>query len=208
MIGITADGIVCGRLGRRLPQAERWDQTGWKDLRGVPWDLRPRSMLRLSQRQPRQSEETECGRDPGKEQNHSNRETQRPEEERKRKEQQQQHQHQRQMRQRRSHQSTECEVSYSKCKLDERLAWQATLEQSGYHYNAEERCRGGVHGDDFVVVGSRRALDQMGQTLHGKYSMRESYRLGFGNHCERHAEFVNRNFVSWDRFRWLEVCQN
>ena len=41
MIGITADGIVCGRLGRRLPEAERWDQTGWKDLRGVPWDLRP-----------------------------------------------------------------------------------------------------------------------------------------------------------------------
>ena len=23
MIGITADGIVCGRLGRRLPEAER-----------------------------------------------------------------------------------------------------------------------------------------------------------------------------------------
>ena len=29
MIGITADGIVRGRLGRRLPEAERWDQTGW-----------------------------------------------------------------------------------------------------------------------------------------------------------------------------------
>ena len=28
MTGITADGIVCGRLGRRLPEAERWDQTG------------------------------------------------------------------------------------------------------------------------------------------------------------------------------------
>ena len=41
MIGITADGIVCGRLGRRLPEAERWDQTGWQDLKGVPWDLRP-----------------------------------------------------------------------------------------------------------------------------------------------------------------------
>ena len=41
MIGITAVGIVCGRLGRRLPEAERWDQTGWQDLKGVPWDLRP-----------------------------------------------------------------------------------------------------------------------------------------------------------------------
>ena len=35
-IGITTDGIVCGRLGRRLPEAERWDQTGWQDLKGVP----------------------------------------------------------------------------------------------------------------------------------------------------------------------------
>ena len=43
-IGITADGIVCGRLGRRLPKAEPWDQTGWQDLKGVPWDLRPTGM--------------------------------------------------------------------------------------------------------------------------------------------------------------------
>ena len=42
MMGITAaDGIVCGRLGRRLPEAERWDQTAWQDLKGVPWNLRP-----------------------------------------------------------------------------------------------------------------------------------------------------------------------
>ena len=41
MIGVTTDGIDCGRLGRRLPEAERWDQTGWQDLNGVPWDLRP-----------------------------------------------------------------------------------------------------------------------------------------------------------------------
>ena len=61
MIGITTD---CERLGRRLHEAERWDQTGWQDLKGVPWDLRPtgvcrnmRSMLRLSQAQPRQSRE-------------------------------------------------------------------------------------------------------------------------------------------------------
>ena len=79
--------------------------------------------------------------------------------------------------------------------------WQAMFEQGGYKvgvanlalfYNAEECCRGGVHGDDFVVVGSRRALDRMGKTSSGKYSMRESHRLGFGNHCDRHAELLNR----------------
>ena len=79
--------------------------------------------------------------------------------------------------------------------------WQATLEQGGYKvgvanpalfHNADERCRDGVHGDDFVVVGSRRALDRMGKTLSGKYSMRESHRLGFGSHCERHDELFNR----------------
>ena len=58
--------------------------------------------------------------------------------------------------------------------------------------NAEECCRGGVHGDDFVVVGSRRASGRMGKTLSGKYSMRESHRLGFGNHRECHAELLNR----------------
>ena len=41
MIGITADGTFRGRLGRRLPEAERWDQTGWQECKGVPWDLRP-----------------------------------------------------------------------------------------------------------------------------------------------------------------------
>ena len=59
---ITADGIVCGRLGRRLPEAERWD------LRPTGMPSR-RSMLRLSQAQPRQSEE-KGGRDPGNEQSH------------------------------------------------------------------------------------------------------------------------------------------
>ena len=115
MTGITADGIVCGRLGRELPEAERWDQTSWQDLKGVPWDLRPRgvpaprSMLRLSQAQPKQSEEKKGGRDPVKEQSQVGRETKRPKKECKRKEQQQQHQHQRQMQQRRSHHPRELE---------------------------------------------------------------------------------------------------
>ena len=42
------------------------------------------------------------------------------------------------------------------------------------------------------MVGSRRALDRAGKTLSGKCSMRESHLLGFGNHCERHAELLNR----------------
>ena len=79
--------------------------------------------------------------------------------------------------------------------------WQATLEEGGYKvgvanpalfHRSEDGSRGGVHGDDFAVVGSRRALDRMGKTLSGKYSMRESHRLGFGSHCESHAELLNR----------------
>ena len=35
MIGITADGIVC---------VDYLMQTGWQDLKGVPWDLRPTGM--------------------------------------------------------------------------------------------------------------------------------------------------------------------
>ena len=78
--------------------------------------------------------------------------------------------------------------------------WQATHE-GGYgvgvanpalFHRSEDGSRGGVHGDDFAVVGSRRALDRMGKTLSGKYSMRESHRLGFGSHCQSHAELLNR----------------
>ena len=59
MIGITTDGIVYGRLGRRLPEAERWDQTGWQDLKGVPWDLRPTGVPA-----PEPVKKTARGRDP------------------------------------------------------------------------------------------------------------------------------------------------
>ena len=51
MMGITADRVVCGRLGRRLPEAERWDQTGWQDLKGVPWNLRPTGVPETDQGQ-------------------------------------------------------------------------------------------------------------------------------------------------------------
>ena len=36
IIGIIAEGIVPGRLGRRLPEAEHWDQTGCQDLKKMP----------------------------------------------------------------------------------------------------------------------------------------------------------------------------
>ena len=51
--------------------------------------------------------------------------------------------------------------------------WQATLEEGGYRvgvanpalfHRSDDGSRGGVHGDDFAVVGSRRALDRMGKT--------------------------------------------
>ena len=79
--------------------------------------------------------------------------------------------------------------------------WQATLEEGGHKvcfanpalfHRSEDGSRGGVHGDDFAVVGSRRALDRIGKTLSGKYSMRESHRFGFGSHCESYAELLNR----------------
>ena len=41
MIGLTPDGVITGRLGKRLPESERWIEDGWSDLRGLPWDLRP-----------------------------------------------------------------------------------------------------------------------------------------------------------------------
>ena len=41
MLGLTADGVIYGRLGRRLPAEERWSLEGWDSLKGLPWDLRP-----------------------------------------------------------------------------------------------------------------------------------------------------------------------
>ena len=73
-------------------------------------------------------------------------------------------------------------------KLATKLVW----PDPALFHSAEEGCRGGVHGDDFAVVGSRRALDRMGQALSGKYAVREAHRLGFGSHCERHAQLLNR----------------
>ena len=52
--------------------------------------------------------------------------------------------------------------------------WQATLEEGGYKvgvanhalfHRSDDGGRGGVHGDDFAVVGSRRAFGPDGQDL-------------------------------------------
>ncbi|CAK0795212.1 unnamed protein product [Prorocentrum cordatum] len=52
--------------------------------------------------------------------------------------------------------------------------------------------RGEVHGDDFVVLGPRLGLDQIGATLASKYSARESHKLGFADHCVQEATVLNR----------------
>ena len=79
--------------------------------------------------------------------------------------------------------------------------WQALLREHGYvvgianaalFYNMEAKSRGAVHGDDFYVLGPRRAIDQMGEVLKSKYSLRESGRLGFGHGCDRTATILNR----------------
>ena len=84
MTGITADGNFMEDLDVDHPkQSVGISQVGRisKECRGI-FDRRAcqcrRSMLRLSQSQPRQSEENEGGRDPGKEQSHSDRETKCP----------------------------------------------------------------------------------------------------------------------------------
>ena len=59
----ATDGIVCGRLERRLPEAERWDRTGWQDLKGVPWDLRPTGVPALEIDQSKDGEKK--GKQPG-----------------------------------------------------------------------------------------------------------------------------------------------
>ena len=41
IMGLTSEGVVFGRLGRRVPEKERWSLEGWDSLRGVPWDMNP-----------------------------------------------------------------------------------------------------------------------------------------------------------------------
>ena len=41
IMGLTSEGIIYGRLGRRVPEEERWTLEGWENLKGVPWNLNP-----------------------------------------------------------------------------------------------------------------------------------------------------------------------
>ena len=45
MIGLKPDGVITGRLGRKLSESDRWIVEGRSDLRGAPWDLRPAGNL-------------------------------------------------------------------------------------------------------------------------------------------------------------------
>ena len=79
--------------------------------------------------------------------------------------------------------------------------WQGLLVGDGFEvgkangalfFHRIRKLRGGVHGDDFLVLGIRKQLDAMGALLASKYSVRESHRLGFRAHCCREATILNR----------------
>ena len=96
--------------------------------------------------------------------------------------------------------------------------WRDLLSSEGYSigranpalfYNVARKSLAGVHGDDFVVVVERSALNKLSETLASKYSVRESHRLGFGAHCCREATVLNRVISvgvgddGW-KFLWIE----
>ena len=79
--------------------------------------------------------------------------------------------------------------------------WQQLLKSVGYKVgvanpalfqNPNRAARGAVHGDDFYVLGPKSSIDHLGEVLRSKYSVRESHRLGWGNHCVREATVLNR----------------
>ena len=81
------------------------------------------------------------------------------------------------------------------------LDWQQLLSEQGYKvgvanpslfYNESANARGAVHGDDFIVCGPKKALDEMNAMLKSKYSVRESHRMGFSPECTRAAVVLNR----------------
>ena len=42
VIGLTSEGVKCGSAVKRLPEGERWSIDGWNELRGLPWELKPK----------------------------------------------------------------------------------------------------------------------------------------------------------------------
>ena len=41
VMGLTTEGLKLGSGVTRLPEQQRWSLEGWKDLKGLPWDLKP-----------------------------------------------------------------------------------------------------------------------------------------------------------------------
>jgi hypothetical protein len=79
--------------------------------------------------------------------------------------------------------------------------WQRTLSEVGFavgvanpalFHRSSDNTRGAVHGDDFYVLGRRGPLNEVAAALGQKYSLRESFRIGFGEHCAREAMVLNR----------------
>ena len=42
LLVITKEGVRRGTSFRRLPADQRWVQAGWDELKGFPWDVKPR----------------------------------------------------------------------------------------------------------------------------------------------------------------------
>ena len=42
LLAITSEGVRRGKGLRRLPESERWTEVGWKELRGLPWEVEAR----------------------------------------------------------------------------------------------------------------------------------------------------------------------
>lgn len=79
--------------------------------------------------------------------------------------------------------------------------WQSLLTEDSFEVgkangalflHQTRKSRGAVHGDDFFVLGTHSQLDEMGKLLASKYSVRESHRLGFGEHGCRGSTILNR----------------
>ena len=81
--------------------------------------------------------------------------------------------------------------------------WQNLLQSDEYAvgkanpallFNTQRNSGGAVH-DDFYVLASSGAIDHTGKVLASKCKVRESQRLGFGEHCTKTAVVLNRVVV-------------
>ena len=42
LLVMTKDGVIRGNGARRMPEERRWSTEGWDELKGLPWDVRPK----------------------------------------------------------------------------------------------------------------------------------------------------------------------